>query len=65
MKRFWDLELNDAENLKLEGLLKEVPTFDEWQDIPAGGILPSCDGIDEYSRLYGDIIRAARDAVTE
>lgn len=63
MKRFWDYELNEKENIKLEELLKEVPTFDEYCH-PAGGI-PSQDDIDSYERLYGDIIRLARDAVTE
>ena len=65
MKRFWDLELNDAENNRLEHLLKDVPTFDEWCGIHAGGILPAQEDVDEYSRLYGEVIRAARDAVTE
>jgi hypothetical protein len=65
MRRFWDNGLSDKENMELEGILQGIPTFDEWADIPAGGISPSQDDIDEYERRYGDIIRAARDAVTE
>ena len=65
MRRFWDNELTEEENEKMEAILKKIPTFDEWAEIPCGGISPSQEDIDEYEMRYGDIIRAARDAATE
>ena len=63
MRRFWDAELSDKENIKLEGILKGIPTFDEFIGNERG--IPLQEDVDEYSRLYGEVIRAARDAVTE
>ena len=67
MKRFWDYNLTEEENEKMETMLKKIPTFEEFNEgneVGASGI-PLQEDIDEYEHLYGDIIRAARDAVTE
>ena len=68
MKRFFDYELTEEENNKLEELLQDVPAFKEFEEsqkIAMNHGLSDTDVSDEYERLYGDRIRESRDAATE